>query len=122
MLKPVSYLVLAPAIYLVSAGGQAFAHAHLEASTPAANSTVTAPSQLSLKFSEELNIKFSGVKLAGPAASKVKLDALLLVDSDQTLIVPISGTMPAGSYAVNWSVLSADGHKTQGSFKFTVKP
>lgn len=116
-----SCLVLASAIALVPEE-QAFAHAHLEASTPAANSTVTAPSELDLKFSEELNLKFTGVELAGPAASAVKLNEPVLMDGDKTLMVPISGLMPAGIYTVNWHALSEDGHKTQGSFKFTVKP
>jgi methionine-rich copper-binding protein CopC len=101
---------------------QALAHAHLDSSTPAADATVTSPSELDLKFSEELNLKFTGIKLAGPHASEVKLGEPTLMDGDKTLMVPISGTVPGGTYTVNWHALSQDGHKTQGSFTFTVKP
>jgi len=120
LFRSVLYLSLA-VIYLIPVK-QAFAHAHLVGSTPPANSMVTVPSELVLTFSEELNLKFTGVKLAGPAAASVRLDQPKLMDSDKTLMVPISGTMLTGTYTVNWSALSVDGHKTQGSFKFTVKP
>jgi methionine-rich copper-binding protein CopC len=101
---------------------QALAHAHLETSIPAPNSLVVSPSEFELKFSEELNLKFTGIKLAGPHASAVKLGEPVLTDGDKTLVVPISGTVPAGTYIVNWHALSQDGHKTQGTFNFIVRP
>jgi methionine-rich copper-binding protein CopC len=122
VLKAASSLLLAAEIFFAQAGAQALAHAHLEASQPAANSTITAPTELHLIFSEELNLKFTGVKLVGPAALAVKLGEPKLMDGALRLLVPISGAMPAGAYTVYWSVLSADGHKTQGSFKFKVHP
>ncbi|AYG61221.1 hypothetical protein CCGE525_00435 [Rhizobium jaguaris] len=44
------------------------------------------------------------------------------MQNDTVLMVPISGTIGAGTYTVEWHALSADGHKTTGSYTFTVKP
>jgi methionine-rich copper-binding protein CopC len=104
--------------------GQAFAHAHLASATPAVDGTVaTSPAELDLKFSEVINLKFSGVKVAGPDNAIVATGAASLAEGDEsTLVVPVSAPLAAGVYTVNWHVLSKDGHKTLGSYMFTVKP
>jgi hypothetical protein len=104
--------------------GQAFAHAHLKAATPAMNSTVAmAPTQLDLDFSEGVNPKFTGVKVTGPAGAVVPMDeAKLGPAGDKALVVPVSGTLAPGLYKVEWHALATDGHKTEGSYTFTVKP
>lgn len=99
----------------------AFAHAHLESATPADKATVAAPSELDLNFSEDLNLKFTGIKVTGPAKAAVKTGEGMLMNANKTLMVPVSGTLAAGSYKVEWHALSADGHKTKGSYSFTVK-
>jgi methionine-rich copper-binding protein CopC len=121
MRKVVRQLALSASLVFAPLG-QAVAHAHLEASAPAGASTVPVPSDLDLTFSEEVNLKFTGVRLAGPLGSDVKLDHPALVNGGKTLTVHILGAMAAGPYTVDWHALSADGHKTQGQFKFTVKP
>ncbi|KQV70282.1 copper homeostasis periplasmic binding protein CopC [Rhizobium sp. Root1220] len=102
--------------------GQACAHAHLTTSAPAENAVTTSPAELDLRFSEELNVKFSGVKIIGPDKSEIKAGDARLMDEGKTLSIPISGTLNAGAYTVEWYVLSTDGHKTDGSYRFTVKP
>lgn len=103
---------------------QVFAHAHLASSTPAADGNVsTSPAELELKFSEPVELKFSGVKVAGPDRSVVVTgDASLAKGEDSTLVVPVTTTLGAGAYTVDWHILSKDGHKTKGSYTFTVKP
>lgn len=103
--------------------GAAFAHAHLQAAVPAIDGTVAAaPTELDLKFSEELNLKFTGVKVKGPDKKEVKTDGAMLMDGEKTLMVSLPSGLPAGTYTVEWHALSQDGHKTNGSYKFTVKP
>ncbi|MCW6506580.1 copper homeostasis periplasmic binding protein CopC [Lichenifustis flavocetrariae] len=116
-------LVLASA-GLVAASAPAFAHAHLKSSTPAADSIVaTAPTELDLTFSEGVNLKFTGVKVTGPAKTAVATgNAALGASSDTTLVVPLSDILAAGSYTVAWHALSTDGHKTSGTYTFTIKP
>ena len=122
MTKTITSLGLA-AILALGLAGQAFAHAHLKSATPADKSTIkTSPSELDLTFSEGLNLKFSGIKVTGPDKAIVKLGDAMLMQNDTVLMVPVSGTLGAGTYTVEWHALSADGHKTNGSYTFTVKP
>jgi copper resistance protein C len=103
--------------------GRAVAHANLKVETPAANSTVPSPEQLILKFSEGLEIKFTGVKITGPNGKAVTTGTLSLDPNDQTsLIVPIAGSLAAGRYKVDWQAVAKDTHKTQGTYSFTIKP
>jgi copper resistance protein C len=102
----------------------ALAHAHLESATPAVNGTVAiAPSELDLTFSEGVNPKFTGAKVTGPGKAAVVTGAARLrAGGDTTLVVPISAPLAAGTYKVDWHALATDGHKTTGSYSFTVKP
>ncbi len=77
---------------------------------------------MDLTFTESLNLKFSGVKLTGPDKTAVKLGDPGLTRNDKVLIVPVSNPLGSGTYTVEWHVLSTDGHKTNGSYTFTVKP
>ena len=109
---------------LFAASAPAFAHAHLKSAMPAVGGTVaTPPTELDLTFSEGLNLKFTGVKVSGPDKAAVTTgDATLGSGGDTTLVVPVTGTLAAGTYSVAWHALSTDGHKTTGTYKFTVKP
>jgi hypothetical protein len=103
--------------------GTAFAHAHLTGAVPAENAVSTAtPTSLQLKFSEGLELKFSGVRVIGPAGTEISMgSASLAPGDDTTLIVPIVGRIAAGTYTVMWHTLAADGHATHGTYTFTVK-
>ena len=116
-------LLLIAATASIALAGHAFAHAHLKSSVPAADSTVKqAPSELDLTFSEGLNLKFSGVTVTGPDKTVVKTGAATLMDGDATLMVPVSDKLSSGKYTVQWHALSTDGHKTNGSYSFTITP
>jgi copper resistance protein C len=88
----------------------AFAHANLVSEVPAANAQVSpAPKQLSLKFSEGVALKFTGVTITGPDKKAVAVGPDTLDPKDPaTLIVPITGALAAGTYQVNWHALSND--------------
>ncbi len=112
------------AIATLAFSGQAFAHAHLKSAMPAVGGTVaTAPSELDLKFSEGLNLKFTGVKVTAPDKVAVSTgEATLAPGDDTSLVVPVTASLAAGTYKVDWHALATDGHKTTGSYKFTVQP
>lgn len=112
---------IAATLLSIALAGPAFAHAHLESATPADMATVAAPSELDLNFSEDLNLKFTGIKVTGPAKAVVKTGDGKLMNANKTLTVPVSGKLAAGTYKVEWHALSTDGHKTKGSYSFTVK-
>lgn len=122
--RTISRMVIA----LASAGLMAFsslaaAHAHLQSSAPAAKAQVTtSPDVLTLNFSEDIEAAFSGVTLLDSAQKPVETTkARVEADQKNRLIVGLSQPLKAGSYQVNWHVLSVDGHKTAGSYRFSVK-
>ncbi len=107
----------------VAASPAVFAHAHLKHQYPAADANVTAaPQALTLNFSEGIEPKFSGVKVTGSQQQTVKIGTVKRNDNDKTqLIAPIEQALTPGEYTVEWHVVSVDGHKTQGSYRFSVK-
>ncbi len=116
-------LLLATFAVSFALAGQALAHAHLKTSAPAADGTVKqAPTELDLTFTESLNLKFSGVTVTGADKKAVKTGTSSLMDADKTLMVPVSDKLAPGKYTVDWHVLSTDGHKTNGTYTFTVAP
>jgi methionine-rich copper-binding protein CopC len=99
----------------------AFAHAHLVSSSPADKAAVAPPDALTLTFSEAVELAFTKITLTAPAEVAVPLGTETLEPRGNSVSVPITGSLPAGAYSVEWSALSADGHKTSGAFSFTVK-
>lgn len=120
-LSRMSVLALALSGFMLAQ--QAQAHAHLKNSQPAAKSEVSvSPTQLTLNFTEDLEAKFSGVELKDSKGSVIKTDkATLSPDSKAELIIKLDSPLKTGSYEVDWHALSVDGHKTQGSYNFSVK-
>jgi methionine-rich copper-binding protein CopC len=101
----------------------AFAHAYPKTETPAANSTVhTAPSEVAIEFDDELEPKFSSIVVQDAKGTRVD-DGHSQVASDDPKHLAV-GVKPlaAGTYKVIWRVTDTDTHKTQGSYRFTVKP
>lgn len=100
----------------------ALAHGKLESAVPAAGSTVDAPvSSLRLTFNEDLEPAFSNVSVVdanGTAMSKEKAK----VDSSNPRVLTVAvPSLSAGSYVVRWTVMTHDGHKVKGDYKFAVK-
>jgi len=121
MLRTVSAAAVA-ALAAVALAAPAFAHAHLQKSYPAADSVnSSAPTEIDITFSEGVNLKFTGATLTGPDGKAVPLGDGMLMGGDALWMAPITGTLGAGVYTVDWHALAADGHKTTGSFTFTVK-
>ena len=119
-MKMIPLLALTIALFGTTA---AFAHAHLIRAVPPDKAVVaTAPTVLTLKFSEGVALKFTGVEITGPDKKAVTLGAESLDPKDDTLLtVPLAGALGAGSYSVAWHALSTDGHKSSGTYAFTVK-
>lgn len=110
-------------IFALVGTAPAFAHAHLISETPADKAVVTvAPTILTLKFSEGVALKFTGVKVIGADDAPVPLGTESLDPNDGTaLTVPLAAVLAPGVYSVAWHTLSNDGHKSSGAYTFTVK-
>ncbi|ANG93236.1 CopC domain-containing protein YobA [Enterobacteriaceae bacterium 155047] len=110
-------------LFSVFAAPSALAHAHLKHQYPAADAAVVAaPQALTLNFSEGIEPKFSGVTVSGDKQQVVSLGKAKRAENDATqLIVPVEQALTPGTYTVEWHVVSVDGHKTKGSYRFSVK-
>ncbi|BBV87331.1 TPA: CopC domain-containing protein YobA [Enterobacter kobei] len=98
------------------------AHAHLKQQSPAADSVVSAPQSLTLNFSEGIEPGFSGVVVTDAHKQVVKTGAVTRDEKNKAqLSVPLAQTLATGTYQVDWHVVSVDGHKTKGSYHFSVK-
>jgi len=102
----------------------AFAHAQLQKAVPAVGSTLASPpTEIRLKFSEGVEPRFSGVSLAAQDGGSQPVGPVSVDAADPTVLVAkIGQAIKPGTYKVIWHVVSADTHRTQGSFVFTVSP
>jgi methionine-rich copper-binding protein CopC len=94
---------------------QAHAHAFLHHAEPRVGATVsTAPVEIRLWFSEELEPAFSTVKVLDSEGKRVdKADAHVDEAHREMLRVSLAPLRP-GAYTVVWRVVSVDTHATQG--------
>ena len=107
----------------------ALAHPKLLASTPAAKTTATNVTQVSLTFSEGLMAPVSGIDvtmtgmpgMAGHAPMKISGFKTSLAKDGKTLVATFSRPLAAGTYQADWHVVSTDTHKLAGTFNFTVR-
>jgi copper resistance protein C len=94
------------------------AHAFLDHASPLVGSTVpTAPHEVSLWFTQNIEAAFSSVEVTD--ASGARVDQGKPQISGNTIHVGVK-TLGPGTYRVRWHVLSVDTHKTEGSFSFHV--
>jgi copper resistance protein C len=101
---------------LGSPGAQA--HAFLDHASPLVGSSVqSAPHEITLWFTQNLEPAFSTVQVTGPDGAR--LDQGKAQVSGNTMRVGIKAA-GSGTYHVHWHALSVDTHTTQGSFTFRV--
>ncbi len=101
----------------------ASAHAMMDRSEPAAGSTVThSPPRVTIWFTQEVEPAFSLIEVLDADGKQVDNRDVRVDPSDKRMLTVTSPDLAGGSYKVVWHVVSVDTHRTQGSFKFTVKP
>jgi methionine-rich copper-binding protein CopC len=107
------------ALLAATASTAAWAHAFLDHAEPRVGSTVpTAPRELVLVYTQNLEPAFSSVEVSDSKGARVDLGKPSI--SASTMRVGLK-QLPPGTYRVRWQVLSVDTHTTQGSFTFHVK-
>src|SRR5246127_3095794 len=106
------------ALLTVMVGTAAEAHAFLDHAEPRVGSTVpTAPRELVLSYTQNLEPAFSSVEVSDASGARVDLGKPKIEAS--TMRVGLK-QLPRGTYRVHWQVLSVDTHTTEGSFTFHV--
>ncbi|OLV18510.1 copper resistance CopC family protein [Deinococcus marmoris] len=119
--------------------GTASAHTAVTSMIPTADSTVSAPKEIVLKFSEPIELRFCTFRVmvlgadmkpedGAKAALALKADAPELANTPLVarnlaaqLRIPLKPDLKAGKYVVAWKILSEDGHPVTGQNVFTVK-
>lgn len=112
------------ALALAGLASPALAHAQLTMATPAVDAVIaTSPTELDLTFSEALTLAFTGASLDGPGPARhPTAQAFLAPGNEKTLVVPLPTPLSPGTYTVSWHSLSQDGHKSHGTYRFTLEP
>ncbi|HVB17919.1 MAG TPA: copper resistance CopC family protein [Stellaceae bacterium] len=109
------------AAVLALAALPASAHAFLDHASPAVGSAIpTAPPALTLWFTQDLELAFSGVTVANAAGQRVDLGNVRIPPGQPAELQVGLKPLPPGTYTVSWHVLSVDTHPTQGTFTFQV--
>jgi copper transport protein len=113
-------LLLAVTGALLAGAAPASAHAALTGSDPGQGAVVdTAPTQVSLTFSEQIAVSDDAVRVLGPKGERVdKGDPAN--PSGTTYTVRLLGGLPDGTYTVAYQVVSADSHPVAGAFTFSI--
>jgi len=102
-------------------GHAAFAHAHLWASSPAADSTVTlAPHEVTITFTDAVEPPFSTIEVTGANGQRVDQGEPHMIARDGKRLGVNVATLSPGLYTVVWHAVSVDTHKTEGTYQFTV--
>jgi methionine-rich copper-binding protein CopC len=98
--------------------GEASAHALLDHAEPRVGNTVaTAPREVTLWFTQRLEPAFSTITVTNAAGQRVDAGKTRVSGNQMSVSLRSGG---AGTYRVNWRVLSVDTHRTDGSFTFRV--
>ncbi|MGH3545374.1 MAG: copper resistance CopC family protein [Mycobacteriales bacterium] len=98
----------------------AVAHNELVSSTPAAGALLTsAPTQVSLTFSDELDPASTQLAVVDSGTRSV-LDGVPRIDGP-TVTQALKADLLGGEYRVSYRVLSQDGHSVSGTQSFTVR-
>lgn len=102
----------------------ASAHAFLDHAEPKVGQTVKkSPGTVEIWFTQQPEHAFSTIQVFDADGKEVQNGKVRTDPKDEkALIVAIPENLPPGTYKVVWKVLSVDTHRSQGDFKFTIKP
>ncbi len=100
-------------------GGSALVHMRLVKSFQAEDQVLAeTPDHIRLWFSQNPELALSRVRLTGSADETFELGKAQATDDAKSFMVPISDTLPEGSYTLTWQTASPDGHKVRGEYAF----
>jgi copper resistance protein C len=116
------FAVAAALLALVLASPSVFAHAFPASEEPLVGSTVaTAPSEAAIVFNAPIEALFSKLEVLSANGAEEAAAPPALAKDRRRLSVKLK-PLPPGEYTVKWVAVAEDGHRTQGSYVFTVAP
>jgi copper resistance protein C len=122
IIKLIRFRLVLVAILFQAIQSVAWAHAFLDHADPKVGSTVTnSPPVIKIWFTQQLEPVFSSIMVQDEQGKQLDKKDMHLDDKDKSLMIISVPGLPAGTYTVIWHAVSVDTHRTQGSFKFTIK-
>jgi copper resistance protein C len=117
--RTVAAVALAALFLLAVAPVAAFGHAELDTVTPADKSTVPAPSQIVMTFTETLDASASNIRLVDASGAVVAQGGTVSTSNPKQMSLSLSNIAP-GTYTIRWTSKSAaDGDVARGTTTFT---
>jgi copper transport protein len=110
-------------LFLIAAAAPAWAHAILISTDPPKDGVAAqSPAQLSLTFSENVEVSFGAIRVYTCAGRRITTGAPRHSDtSDHTVELSVPQLDP-GVYLVAWRVISADAHPVAGTYALRIGP
>lgn len=116
------------AVAMLLAPTAASAHAKLVGSTPAANTTASKVTAVTLRFNEKIIASTAKVELvmtgmpgmANHAPMKIAITPMMGKDG-KSMTLTVKRALVPGTYKVKWAAAGADTHRMGSEFSFTVK-
>src|SRR5581483_4232293 len=124
MLRRALYLLAALVLAgmgLLAAAPAAFAHATLESTSPAEGAVVrAAPATVTATFDEQVGVSADSLRVFAPDGQRADDGQAIHGSTPQQITVGLLPGLGRGTYTVAWHVVSADSHRVQGAFTFSV--
>jgi len=106
---------------LVAVTSFAFAHSFPKVRTPAADTTVVAPHDVSIEFDNPIEPAFSSITVTDAHGHTVSTGKSAVDPKDPRHMSVAVGDLASGAYTVEWVAVAQDGHRTHGRYAFNVK-
>jgi copper transport protein len=115
-------VVLLALLFCALMPASALAHATIVRTTPSDQTVLkTQPRQLTLEFSEGVDLGANAVRLLDGAGREVKLPSRARHGRDgATAVIDLPPGLADGTYVVAWLVVSSDSHPVSGAFAFSI--
>jgi methionine-rich copper-binding protein CopC len=100
--------------------GAASAHAFPSSELPPAGAELSkSPPLVRIHFDSPIEPAFSKLTVTGSSGAS-EIEGTSTVDSTHRYLAARLKALSPGDYSVRWSVVAEDGHRTQGTYTFTV--
>ncbi|MEK4741919.1 copper resistance CopC/CopD family protein [Bacillus sp. FSL R9-9481] len=117
--RMIVFIVISTSIFLFS-HSSVFAHTSVVGATPKEGEVLTVqPEQIILEFSEPVAGNVVNIELLDASAKRVQVSKVEILDNPTKLKVKLPN-LNNGTYTVRWSMISADGHPSEGGYPFSI--
>jgi copper transport protein len=122
MIKSVARLALLVVVAGAILPASAFAHATIVSTTPVDQQVLkTQPREVTLKWSEAVDLGSHAVRLLDSSGEEVKTAAAKHGPGGAaTAVLELPAGLDDGTYVVAWRVVSSDSHPVSGAFSFSI--